>query len=256
MTAVPKVRLRFAKRGDLRLVSHHDLVRCVERALRRAALPVATTQGFNPRPRVTFALALALGIEGRREVVEIDLAEPMEPAEVLSRLAATSPPGLEWLGAEPATSTRAAQATAVAYRLDLPADRRAAASAALAGLLASASRPYARRRPDRTVELDLRPFLLDAEVDDEGVLRFRLKVTNSGAAARPEDIVDVLGLSDLARDGAVLARIDIELAPEPIRPAPSPPKDRDRDPSGPAPVAAADDPPTDTPTTASERSPA
>ena len=108
------------KCGDLRLVSHHDLLRCLERALRRAEIPVAVTQGFNPRPKVTFALALALGIEGRREVVEIDLAEPMEPAEVLSRLAATSPPGLEWSGAEPATSNRAAQATAVLYRLDSP----------------------------------------------------------------------------------------------------------------------------------------
>ena len=219
MTAVPKVRLRFAKSGDLRLVSHHDLVRCLERALRRAGIAVATTQGFNPRPKVTFALALALGIEGRREVVEIDLAAPMEPAEVLSRLAATSPPGLEWLGAEPATSNRAAQAHAVRYRLDLPESRRAAASAALDALLAAESRPYARRRPDRVVELDLRPFLLDGALDPErGALVFRLKVTNSGAAARPEDIVDVLGLGDLTRAGAVLVRLDIELAPEPARP--------------------------------------
>ncbi len=215
MTAVPKVRLRFAKRGDLRLVSHHDLVRCLERALRRASIPVAVTQGFNPRPKVTFTLSLALGIEGCRESVEIDLAEPMEPAEVLSRLAATSPPGLEWLGVEPATTPRAAQAAAVSYRFALPDDRRAAASAALADLLAAESRPYARRRPDKdkVVELDLRPFLLDAAIDPEGVLRFRLKVTNSGAAARPEDIVDVLGLADLLRDGGVLARTDVELAP-------------------------------------------
>jgi radical SAM-linked protein len=211
MTAVPKVRLRFAKSGDFRLVSHHDLVRCLERALRRAGIAVATTQGFNPRPKVTFTLSLALGIEGRREVVEIDLAEPLEPAEVLSRLAAVSPPGLQWLEAEPATTPRAAQAGAVAYRIDLPADRRTQAAVALAELLAAESRPYARRRPDRTVELDLRPFLLDAAIDPEGALRFRLKVTNSGAAARPEDIVDVLGLGDLLREGTVLARTDVEL---------------------------------------------
>jgi radical SAM-linked protein len=212
MTAVPKVRLRFAKRGDLRLVSHHDLVRCLERALRRAGIAVATTQGFNPRPKVTFALSLALGIEGRREVVEIDLAEPLEPAEVLERLAAVSPPGLEWLEAEPALTPRAAQAGAVAYQIDLPPGRRDNASAALADLLAAESRPFARKRPDRTVELDLRPFLLDAAIDPEGALRFRLKVTNSGAAARPEDIVEVLGLGDLLRDGAVLARTDVELS--------------------------------------------
>ena len=212
-TAAPvcKVRLRFAKHGDLRLVSHHDLVRCVERALRRAELPVAVTQGFNPRPKVTFTLSLALGIEGCREVVEIDLTEPIEPAEVLARLAATSPSGLEWLEAEPSLSSRAAQAAAVWYSLALPTDRLSATTAALADLLAAESRPYTRLRPDKTVELDLRPFLLGAAIDPEGVLRFRLKVTNSGAAARPEDIIDVLGLGDLLRAGSFLARTELEL---------------------------------------------
>src|SRR4051794_5840813 len=95
-----KVRLRFAKRGDVRLISHHDLMRCLERALRRAEIPLATSQGYNPRPKVVFALALALGIEGRREVVELELAGPMEPAEVLRRLRAEAPAGLEFLEAE------------------------------------------------------------------------------------------------------------------------------------------------------------
>src|SRR3954471_15472064 len=89
--ATTKVRLRFAKRGDLRLVSHHDLMRCLERALRRAAIPMAASQGFNPRPKIMFPLALARGIEGDREVVEWELAEPMEPAEVIGRLAAQAP---------------------------------------------------------------------------------------------------------------------------------------------------------------------
>src|SRR4051812_1089962 len=72
MSVAFKVRLRFAKRGDLRLVSHHDLMRCLERALRRAAIPMAASQGFNPRPKIMFPLALALGIEGDREVVELE----------------------------------------------------------------------------------------------------------------------------------------------------------------------------------------
>src|SRR5215469_3325970 len=88
-----KVRLHFAKRGDLRLVSHHDLLRCLERTVRRASIPIALSQGFNPRPRIVFALAMALGIEGRREVVDLELAEPLEPAEILRRLTLASPPG-------------------------------------------------------------------------------------------------------------------------------------------------------------------
>src|SRR5258708_33461449 len=114
------VRLRFAKRGGLHLVSHHDLMRCLERLLRRAEIPVALTQGFNPRPKVVFTLALALGIEGRREVVELELAEPLEPAELLSRLQAQAPPGLEFLEAHEMEAGRPGQAGAVPYELEVP----------------------------------------------------------------------------------------------------------------------------------------
>src|SRR3954454_24364755 len=122
-TATTKVRLRFAKRGDLRLVSHHDLMRCLERMIRRAALPVAHSQGFNPRPKATFALALALGIEGRREVMDLELDEPMEPREVLGRLAAEAPPGFDFFEAEAVGPGRAARVAAASYRLAIPEGR-------------------------------------------------------------------------------------------------------------------------------------
>jgi radical SAM-linked protein len=205
-----KVRLRFAKLGDLRLVSHHDLMRCLERAVRRARLPVAHSQGFNPRPRIVFALALALGIEGKREILELELTEAIEPAEVLRRLTAEAPPGLLFLEAEAIAPGRPAQAEAVCYRLDVPADRQEAARASLATFLASDHWPYTRHRPDRTVEIDLRPFALGAELDPEGVLRFRLMPNGS---ARPEELVDALGLRDLLAQGAILARTDVELGP-------------------------------------------
>jgi radical SAM-linked protein len=208
-----KFRLRFAKRGDLRLVSHHDLMRCLERMARRAELPLAETQGFNPRPKVAFTLALALGIEGHHEVVEMELLEPMEPSEVLRRLAAVSPAGLDWIEAEAPGPGRAAQAEAVRYAINVPADRLEGARASLADFLARESWPYTRHRPDRTVEIDLRPFLLEANLEEtDGTLRFRLKMSPSGSA-RPEEVIDALGLRDLLGQGAVLARTAVELAP-------------------------------------------
>jgi radical SAM-linked protein len=212
-----KVRLRFAKRGDLRLISHHDLLRCLERALRRAALPVARTRGFTPRPKLVFSQALALGIEGRREVLELELAEPMEPDEVRRRLAAVLPAGFDLLEAEPAPPGRPAQPHAACYRLALPAERRDAARAALAELLASPDWIVTRRRGDRQTTFDLRPFVLDASIDADGVLRVRLKVEPSGSA-RPEELLEVLGLRDLLAAGCVLVRDDIELTPAPPAP--------------------------------------
>jgi radical SAM-linked protein len=215
MMTATKVRLRFAKRGDLRLVSHHDLLRCLERMLRRAELPVALSQGFNPRPKIVFAQALALGIEGRREVVELDLTEPMAPAEVLRRLSAAAPPGFDPLECEAVAPGRAAQAEAVRYLFPVPADRLASTRVALSALLASASWPYTRHRPDRDVAMDLRPYVLGAELDPFGALRFRLKMTPNGSA-RPEEVIDALGLRDLLGQGAVLIRTDVELASEPV----------------------------------------
>lgn len=210
--AASRLRIRFAKQGDLRLVSHHDLMRCLERVLRRAGLPMAHSQGFNPRPKYSFPSALALGIEGRREVLELELEEPMPPVEALRRLAEVAPPGLEFLEAEPAPG-RAARVEAVSYRVDLPADRLAAADEAVAELLGREHCPYVRRKPDRDITLDLRPFLLSVSVDPaEGALRLRLKV-EPGGSARPEEVLDVLGLRDLVADGAVLVRTDVALAP-------------------------------------------
>src|SRR5258708_32889319 len=94
-----KVRIRFRKGGELRLVSHHDLMRCFERMLRRANLPFHSTQGFNPKPRLVFALSLALGIVGHQEVADLELTEDLSAEEVHDRLAQQTPAGLEILEA-------------------------------------------------------------------------------------------------------------------------------------------------------------
>jgi len=219
-----KIRLRFAKRGDLRLVSHHDLMRCLERMLRRTGLPVAHSQGFNPRPKATFALAMALGIEGCREVLDLELTELMEPAEVLLRLMAEAPPGFDFLEAEALGPGRAARVATVSYRLMIPADLQERTRAAVADLLSRESWPYTRHRADRTSELDLRPFVLEAGLDDEGALMLLMKLAPEGSA-RPEEILHALGLQDLMAQGAILVRTDVELSPNPERgfpPAPNP----------------------------------
>ena len=218
--AHPQLRLRFAKRGDLRLVSHHDMMRCLERMVRRARIPLATSQGFNPRPKIVFALALGLGIEAMREIVDLELTESISPDEVLARLSAVSPDGLTWLEARSLSPGESPPRPAsVSYRLALPVDRIEKASIALSKFLESVNWPYERKRPDRTVALDLRPFLIDATVTAGGHLEFRVKVTPEGTA-RGEEIIDALGLSDLMARGAVLVRADIELSIPRERPEP------------------------------------
>src|SRR5437868_1123193 len=89
-----KLRFRFSKAGRLRLLSHHDLMRCLERMLRRAEIPFKSTAGFHPTPRLVFALSLPLGVVGHDEVVELELTQPCDAEETLARLNSHSPDGL------------------------------------------------------------------------------------------------------------------------------------------------------------------
>jgi radical SAM-linked protein len=211
MTRATKVRLRFAKSGDLRFVSHLDILRCLERMLRRAHVPIAVTQGFNPRPKMTFGLALGLGIEARREIVDLELLEPWEPSQLLERLKAVAPPGFDWVEARLVSPDAAApRPRSVEYEVPVAGGRLGQVRAALDALLAAKTWPQIRRRKDREQVFDLRAQLVRAELTDEGLLRFRLAVA-SDASARPEDLLEALGLRDSLDEGAVLVRTNVDL---------------------------------------------
>ncbi|QYO68857.1 TIGR03936 family radical SAM-associated protein [Leptolyngbya sp. 7M] len=86
-----RLRLWFGKQADMALISHLDLMRLLDRAVRRAAIPVAFTGGFHPGPRIVPASALPLGTTSSGEIVDFDLTEPMEPEAFKQKLAAQLP---------------------------------------------------------------------------------------------------------------------------------------------------------------------
>jgi radical SAM-linked protein len=89
------VRVRYAKRGKVRWISHRDVARAFERALRIEQLPLAFTLGFSPRPKVSFGLALSTGYESEAEYLDLELAEPIDLEPLPARLTAALPIGLE-----------------------------------------------------------------------------------------------------------------------------------------------------------------
>jgi radical SAM-linked protein len=206
-----KYRIRFRKHGDLRLISHHDLMRCFERMLRRAALPFHSTEGFNPKPRLVFALSLALGIEGHAEVVELELDESLSPEEVQTRLAQQAPAGLEILAVRRIVPKTTARPERVCYRLPVPPERRNELPARVAQWLAEKHCWIERTRPQRR-RLDLRAYVRQVRVLPDG-LEIDLWITPQGTA-RPEEIVQALELGDLLEAGAVLQRTLLELSDE------------------------------------------
>jgi radical SAM-linked protein len=210
-TVRDKYRIRFRKAGDLRLVSHHDLMHCFERMLRRAALPFRSSEGFNPKPRLIFPLSLALGIVGCEEVVELELTATLPPEEVQQRLAAQAPPGFDILSVRRIPWKTKGQPRCVGYRIALPLDGRDGLPQRLEALRSAPECWVERTRPQLR-RINLRPYLRDLRLGADH-LEMNLWVTPQGTA-RPEEILAWLGLSDLLEAGAVLERTKLELCDE------------------------------------------
>lgn len=93
-----RLRIAYSKTGKVRFTSHRDVARIWERALRRAEVPVSYSQGFSPRPKLSFGLALATGFESVAEYLDVDVDVAVsEPGSVVTaeRLTACLPEGLE-----------------------------------------------------------------------------------------------------------------------------------------------------------------
>jgi hypothetical protein len=245
-----KFRLRFRKGGTLRLLSHHDLMRCFERLLRRSGLPYHRTQGFHPHPRLVFALSLPLGVVGLEEVAELELDEVLSPEEVHERLRRQTPEGLDILSVQRIGLKTTAQVRSFTYRLTVPASRVDAAR--VRELLAApeiwqtrGEKHHANPSPPAPLSasgwgepeplppppplrgggpggrgsqarVNLRPFLRDLRVQvsgEQAVLEIDLWLTPAGTA-KPAEVLGLLGLRDLLDAGTVLERSRLELHDE------------------------------------------
>ena len=122
-----KVRLLFEKIDQMRFIGHLDLLKCFQRAFKRANVPVAYTKGYNPHQEVSFAMPLPLGMAGLKECVDIVLAKPAGDEELppyVRALNATLPAGLKMLDARlmgDGEKSAASALCAAAYAIRLPA---------------------------------------------------------------------------------------------------------------------------------------
>ncbi|MCZ2340240.1 MAG: TIGR03936 family radical SAM-associated protein [Bacteroidales bacterium] len=226
-----KIRLRFQKTDNLRLLSHHDLMRCVERMLRRAQLPFRMSQGFHPSPRVVFALSLPLGVAGVREVVEIEFQTPHAPDDVLARLQQQSPVGLTFTAARVVPLKACAVPRRAEYQFQLPPDRVNSTELRCRELLAL-EKIWVDKYHPRPRRVNIRPYLRDLRLQGQTLIG-DVWVTGQGSA-RAEDLLTLLGLTDLLAGEAILERTELEIHDE------VPPEQPDGPPEGPPETARLD----------------
>ncbi len=119
--AVQRLRIRYAKRGRLRFTSHRDIQRAFERALRRAAVPMAYSAGFSPHPKISWAGAAPTGTASEAEYVEIAVARRIDPERLRADLDAALPPDLDVLEVvEAVTPSLTEQLEASVWQIELP----------------------------------------------------------------------------------------------------------------------------------------
>ncbi|MBN1526902.1 MAG: DUF2344 domain-containing protein [Candidatus Omnitrophica bacterium] len=95
-----KMRAVFAKQGPMRFISHLDLMRLFQRALRRAGLPVTLTKGFSPHLKISIAKALKLGVESPSEEATFYMEKRVEPEEFKESINKQLPDGVKVVAAQ------------------------------------------------------------------------------------------------------------------------------------------------------------
>ncbi len=201
--AVQKLRVRYAKRGRLRFTSHRDIQRSLERALRRADIPMAYSAGFSPHPKVSYAGAAPTGTASEAEYLEISVTVRCDPPAVRAALDESMPDGLdvvEVVEAGPGGLVERLEASL--WRIELPGVSDDAAALAVAAFLAADEVPVQRMMKNGLRTFDTRSAVHTLALDHSAEVGegspsvscaiLRAVVRHTTPAVRPDDVLTAL----------------------------------------------------------------
>ncbi len=197
------LRVKYTKLGKIRFLGHRDVARALERAFRKAELPMRYSEGFSPRPRISFGLALSTGYESVAEYVDIDLGtggdvDGHSLVELGDKVTAALPPGMEVTAVaelEPRSLSLQQSVTSCSWSIDLDDNDVSVVDGALARALRASTLPTVRERKGKLVSDDLRPLVSTAAVvgiAPHGGVRFTADLGTQPRAVRPAEFVAVL----------------------------------------------------------------
>ena len=202
-TIAQRLRIVFSKGAEVKYISHLDVLRAWERALRRADAPLAFSQGFNPHVLLYFAAALPVGVTGSAEILDVMLESTVDPASLLMALSAVLPIGLSVTTAYivPVDAPNlAGQITSAEYiaeieALHTPNDVQERIDA----FLSREQVPRHIQRKDKSRDYDLRPLVqglrFGGRRGERYLIGMRLQASARGTG-RPDEVLDALGLRE------------------------------------------------------------
>ena len=193
---VQKLRIRYAKRGRLRFASHRDLARTLERALRRAGVPMAFSAGFSPHPKISYLGAAPTGAASEAEYCEIGVSVRCDPEAVREALDASLPEELailECVEAGEGTGSLADRIDTSVWRVELPGVSLDQLAPALAEFLSRDVVTVAKRTKNGLKDIDARPSVASASAGEEaGCAILHMVVRQGTPAVRPDDVLAAL----------------------------------------------------------------
>ena len=196
---VQKLRIRYARRGRLRFSSSRDFARAIERALRRAGVPMAFSAGFHPHPKISYAGAAPTGAASEAEYFEISVTERVDPERVRVALDESLPDGLNILEVvEARTGSLAERLQASEWEIAFPGTDPERVGAAVGRLLAVESAPVTRVFKNGPKTFDAREPIVAADVrveeepDSARYAILRVVVQHTTPVVRPDDILTAL----------------------------------------------------------------
>ena len=193
-----KLRVRFTKQGKVRYTSHRDLARIWERALRRAGVPVAYSQGFSPRPRISFGLALPTGYASEGEYLDISVSTAIaDPSALVAPLTAALPDGIDVqvvATLAPGSTSLQEVVTSTTWHLELVDVHDDDLRTRIDALLDRDEIIVTRERKGKSVTDDLRPAINRLEIGgttERGVV-LEAELATGRRSVRPAELVDAL----------------------------------------------------------------
>lgn len=198
--SAPRLRIKFSRGEELKYISHLDLIRLWERALRRARIPLAYSEGFSPHPRLSIAAPLALGITSEAELMDIFLERRLPPYLLLKAVPPQLPAGVALMELQPiaeAAPSLQSQVRYAEYRLEVATDKNEkAVQQTLDEFLTRESVPWQHARDTGLRQYDLRRLVDDLWLlscqGGRCSLGLKLRLDSQGAG-RPEQVASALG---------------------------------------------------------------
>ncbi|MBI2853262.1 MAG: DUF2344 domain-containing protein [Chloroflexi bacterium] len=197
-----RLRVRFARGNEVKFISHLDIMRMWERTLRRAQIPLALSEGFNPHPRFSLAAPLPVSVTSEAELMDVFLTRWQSPQAFTAGVSQQLPPGFQILGViaiSPNMPSLQAQVRFAEYRVEAAAEKEtSAAEEAISHLLSLESLPWHHRRDTGERNYDIRKLIDDlwliGSCREVCTIGMRLRCDSAGSG-RPEQVTAALGFS-------------------------------------------------------------